>query len=72
MAEQLASQTVSPQERGPWSIAIWDGKTYLQTHGFTHDVTLQISGDFEDKAQEFAYAQELVRQLNAQLPVSAS
>lgn len=49
-------------ECGPWK-ASKDGR-YIESDDFTHDVTLSVTGDFEDDEQRAAYANEIVRRLN--------
>ena len=49
-------------ERGPWR-ASKDGRC-IESDDFTHDVTLRVTGDFEDDTQRAAYAKEIARRLN--------
>ena len=52
-------------EKGPWSAyAPNDGKVYVQSSDFTHDVAMQVRGDFANHAQHKAYAEEIARRLN--------
>lgn len=53
-------------ERGPWKIYRddLDDKLRIASDDFTHDVALILTGDFENKEQEEAYAAEIVRRLS--------
>ena len=65
---RAASQPAQePVDAGPWSAGGSDDgtKAWVDSHDFTHDVRLHISGDFADDKQRFAYAEELARRLNA-------
>lgn len=59
-------QQVSPvREAGPWSAgAAGDGKAFVQSNDFSHDVRLMVTGDFASPEQRLAYAEELARRLN--------
>ena len=53
-------------ERGPWEVGkTSDGRVYLQSNDFTHDVRLYVNGDFLDDDQKLAYAEEIAKRLNS-------
>lgn len=53
-------------ESGEWSVNEWtNGALALQSSDFTHDVALEISGDFETKEQYRAYADMIAERLNS-------
>lgn len=53
------------EEAGPWSSGVGeDGKAYLTSDDFAHDVVLSVSADFADRRQKHAYVEELARRLN--------
>lgn len=57
------------QESGSWKVDEWpNGKLVLQSDDFTHDVALEISGDFESYEQKREYAEEIARRLNSTNP----
>lgn len=39
---------------------------YIESSDFKDDVSLRLSGDFADLAQEIAYAEEIARKLNGE------
>lgn len=51
------------QDDGPWTVSE-DGHS-IASDNFTHDVILRITGDFYDDRQRKAYAENLVKKLNA-------
>lgn len=57
-------------EKGPWEVCIWDKaagdrvKVVLQSDDFTHDVALEISGDFISVSQKIKYAERLADRMN--------
>jgi hypothetical protein len=59
------------QDRGPWNVWVNtenhpnDKLIGIQSEDFTHDVMLQVTGDFRDEKQKIEYAEELVRKLNS-------
>ena len=56
-------------ENGPWIIEDWgDGRLVLQSQDFTHDVALEVSGDFATPEQEREHAEEIARRLNMANP----
>ena len=58
------------KENGPWNVDVWpSGRMVLQSDDFTHDVALEISGDFATQAQKHEYAEEIARRLNSTNPV---
>ncbi|MNR71746.1 hypothetical protein D3C71_24240 [compost metagenome] len=58
-------QQVSPvREAGPWSAGISDGKAFVQSDDFSHDVRLMVNGEFASPELRLAYAEELARRLN--------
>ncbi len=52
------------EEKGPWSAAFGNGKAFIESDDFTHDVRLYVSGDFESIKQKVEYAEEIARRLN--------
>lgn len=59
------------QENGPWEVNEWGkGRLVLQSDDFTHDVSLEISGDFASKEERLEYAEEIARRLNLMNPKS--
>jgi hypothetical protein len=63
-------ETTDPvHERGPWSAGVdpgeAQGRVFVESGDFTHDVRLYVTGDFRDEAQRLAYAREIARRLNA-------
>lgn len=67
-AEAQAGQreSVTVTEKGPWQVDDWgQGRIVIQSDDFTHDVALEISGDFGSVEREIAYAEEIARRLNA-------
>jgi len=53
------------EEAGPWRGGVSDdGKAYLASDDFAHDVVLYVSGDFADRGQKEVYVEELARRLN--------
>jgi hypothetical protein len=67
-AEAQAGQreSVTVTEKGPWSVSDWgQGRIVIQSNDFTHDVALEISGDFGSVEREIAHAEEIARRLNA-------
>lgn len=52
-------------DAGPW-VASANGRL-LQSDDFTHDVALEVSGDFADAADRIAYARNLAARMN-QMP----
>lgn len=63
---EMACRALVGQERasdqGPWE-ASDDGRT-LSSDDFTHDVQLQVKGDFYNDEDRAAYAKSLANQLN--------
>jgi hypothetical protein len=57
---------VTVTEKGPWQVNDWGhGRIVIQSNDFTHDVALEISGDFGSVEREIAHAEEIARRLNA-------
>lgn len=54
-------------EKGPWyaGVAETNGKVFVYSDDFTHDVCLYVTGDFADALQHLAYAEEIAKRLNA-------
>lgn len=51
-------------DKGPWEAGVADdGRVFLQSEDFTHDVRLYIDGDFRDQNQRWAYAQSILSAL---------
>lgn len=57
------ASSVAPQEAGEWSYNPVDRRLY--SSDFTHDVTLEMTGDFADDEQRSTYAGKLLGLLNA-------
>lgn len=69
--DSLALQVLDKVDVGPWSAgATTDGRAYLESSDFTHDVRLYVDGDFACPGDKLNYAQGIAGQLNA-APVSA-
>lgn len=72
----LAAPSAPVQERGPWRARVTGEehpRTFIESDDFTHDVRLYVDGDFADKEQRMAYAQEISRRLNQHnAPVQAA
>lgn len=52
------------EESGFWSIIKANSKVYIESSDFTHDVVLEIYGDFININQKEYYAKEICRRLN--------
>jgi hypothetical protein len=52
-------------DRGPWSVMESEGRVFVQSDDFTHDVCMRVSGDFAEHAERLAYAADICRRLNA-------
>ena len=50
-------------DKGPWTVSP-DGSV-IESDDFTHDVQIQIYGDFFDSAQKKMYADNIAKKLNA-------
>lgn len=62
--QRLESVTVT--EKGTWHVSDWrNGRLAIQSQDFTHDVALEISGDFATPDDKRAQAEEIARRLNA-------
>lgn len=58
-------KSVTVTEKGPWMVNDWgQGRFVIQSQDFTHDVALEISGDFGSLELERAHAEEIARRLN--------
>jgi len=78
LEEELEATFIEP-EKEPWQLpeygqhdqGIWaasvDGK-YIESSDFTHDVRLEVGGDFVDGAQRKKYAENIAKRLNATKP----
>lgn len=56
-------------ETGPWSVRTFADeagkqKVVLQSEDFTHDVWLEVTGDFADLKQRVLYAAKLADRMN--------
>lgn len=61
--------TMKIVENGPFVVSgLKSSEIAIQSDDFHHDASLAISGDFESSDQKRAYANEIARRLNAQLP----
>jgi hypothetical protein len=54
---------------GPWLVHYWPkdedyGGVFIASEDFTHDVCMEIRGDFANHEDRMAYAQELCDVLN--------
>jgi hypothetical protein len=59
-------KAVTVTEKGPWQVNDWgQGRIVIQSDDFTHDVALEVSGDFGSLLLERAHAEEIARRLNA-------
>lgn len=61
--------TTKLDDRGPWTVETWkdengNDKVGLFSDDFTHDVVLNITGDFWDNKQRMMYAQQLADRMN--------
>lgn len=64
--DSLALQVRRTVDPGPWSTGTTsDGRQYLESTDFTHDVRLYVDGDFAWHGDKANYAQGLASQLNA-------
>jgi hypothetical protein len=64
--EQPSLSDAEVIDRGPWCLSDWgNGRIAIQSDDFTHDVALEISGDFGDPALKRAHAQKIADTLNA-------
>lgn len=75
LAAYKAMITVAPhpeqaqiKETGPWTTGSDNGRCFVESGDFTHDVRLYIDGDFSDFGQKCAYAAAIAKRLNAQQP----
>lgn len=70
----LARTTLPSPERdvGPWSLGKGDdGRFYIESADFTHDVRFYLDGDFAHDQQRLGYLQYVTGSLNAALPPKA-
>lgn len=57
-------------EKGPWHAVIIDDHTvHIQSDDFTHDVSLDVIGDFADVFDRHAYGCAIAEILNANMPL---
>lgn len=60
------------EESGPWMAGVAsDGRVFVESDDFTHDVRLYVNGDFTGPEQKLEYAREIVKRLNAFSPDQA-
>ena len=53
------------KEKGSWSVHEWEGeRIVVMSEDFTHDVALEISGDWGSKEEKIAHAQVIANKLN--------
>lgn len=52
------------EESGPWAAGYSDGKVFVESEDFTHDVRLYVDGDFGSTDNRKKYAEEIARRLN--------
>ncbi len=62
--------TPPPRERGPWRVGVvkGDGRVFVESDDFAHDVRLYVDGDFRNQDERLAYAREIASRLNAWKP----
>jgi hypothetical protein len=70
------------KEEGRWTAKVWDfpahggSKAYhgvvVESDDFTHDVHLEIRGDFRDEREKLEYARLLARRLNLATEIELS
>ena len=68
-ANDLPSESLDLKDVGPWRVGQNEDEreVFLQSDDFTHDARLYINGDFEDVADQLAYAREMAARLNGSL-----
>lgn len=54
------------KDKGPWEVAESKGRVRLYSDDFTHDVSLEVNGDFSTIEGKIKYAQALAEVLNKQ------
>lgn len=52
-------------ENGKWRHGQDNGRVYVESDDFTHDVRLYVNGDFASNEQKLAYAAEIASRLNS-------
>ena len=62
----LSARAQGEADNGPWRVTN-EGRC-IASDDFTHDVVLNISGDFETATQQLAYAEHVCAQLNNTTP----
>ena len=55
---------VNAVDRGPWRYNCEDGKHFVESADFAHDVRLYINGDFANAENREAYGEMIAQQLN--------
>lgn len=66
LAHTDAQMAAPDADKGPWEAGVADdGRVFLQSDDFTHDVRLYIDGDFRDQAERWKYAQSILASLSA-------
>lgn len=56
-------------DQGPWAAGKTDdGRVYVESDDFTHDVRLYVDGDFAGKEERMSYAKQIATRLNATPP----
>lgn len=69
--DSLALQVRDKVDVGPWSAGTTnDGRAFLESSDFTHDVRLYVDGDFAWSGDKLNYAKGIAQQLNT-APVNA-
>lgn len=54
-------------DNGVWTVGEQkDGKVFVESSDFTHDVRLYVDGDFADTEQQIEYAQFIANKLNGE------
>jgi hypothetical protein len=63
----MTEETKPVAENGQWTIGKDDdGRYFVESSDFTHDVRLYLNGDFESGEQRYHYCGEIIRRLNNQ------
>jgi len=57
-------EIIEMKENGIWTPEVENGKIFIESSDFSHDVRLYIDGDFKDIKQKMKYATELAVRLN--------
>lgn len=55
---------MSFNDKGPWEVVESKGRVSLYSDDFTHDISLEVNGDFSTIEGKIKYAQALAELLN--------